>query len=69
MPNMRERIADLEARRAKVREMGGADRVAKQHGRGKKTARERLAAFFDDSVFVEVGMQALGGAAFSQVHK
>ena len=56
MPNMRELVADLEARRAKVREMGGADKIAKQHARGKMTARERLAAFFDDGVFFEIGM-------------
>jgi methylmalonyl-CoA decarboxylase subunit alpha len=56
MPNMRELVADLEARRAKVREMGGADRVEKQHARGKMTARERVAAFFDDGVFFEIGM-------------
>ena len=35
--------------------MGGADRIAKQHARGKMTARERLAAFFDDGVFFEIG--------------
>jgi acetyl-CoA carboxylase carboxyltransferase component len=56
MPNMRERVAELEARRAKVREMGGPDKVARQHQRGKMTARERLAAFFDDGVFFEIGM-------------
>src|SRR6516225_1227965 len=56
MPNMRELVAELEARRAKVRELGGADKVAKQHQRGKMTARERLAAFFDDGVFFEIGM-------------
>ncbi|HTQ41451.1 MAG TPA: acyl-CoA carboxylase subunit beta [Polyangiaceae bacterium] len=56
MPNMRELVADLEARRAKVREMGGAEKIEKQHARGKMTARERLAAFFDDGVFFEIGM-------------
>ena len=30
MPTMRERVAELEARRAQVREMGGPDKVAKQ---------------------------------------
>jgi acetyl-CoA carboxylase carboxyltransferase component len=56
MPTMREMVADLEARRGKVREMGGAERVARQRSRGKMTARERLAVLFDDSVFFEVGM-------------
>jgi acetyl-CoA carboxylase carboxyltransferase component len=56
MPTMREMVAELEARRAAVREMGGADKIAKQHARGKMTARERLTSFFDDGVFFEIGM-------------
>ncbi len=55
MPTMRERVAALEARRAKVEEMGGADKVARQHERGKLTARERFALFFDGGTFFEVG--------------
>lgn len=55
MPTMREMVAELEARRARVREMGGPERVAKQHERGKMTARERLALLFDDGVFFEIG--------------
>jgi acetyl-CoA carboxylase carboxyltransferase component len=55
MPNMRELVAELEARRAKIQEMGGADKVARQHARGKMTARERLAALFDGGAFVEIG--------------
>src|ERR1700737_2980048 len=58
MGTMREMVAELEARRAKVREMGGADKIAKQHSRGKMSARERLAAFFDDGVFFEIGTHA-----------
>ena len=62
---MRELVKDLEARRAEVRKMGGEERVAKQHARGKLTARERIAAFFDDGVFFEVGMHGtqMGSAA------
>jgi acetyl-CoA carboxylase carboxyltransferase component len=56
MPTMREMVAELEARRAKVREMGGPDKVARQHARGKMTARERLASLFDDGVYFELGM-------------
>jgi acetyl-CoA carboxylase carboxyltransferase component len=52
---MRELIKDLEARRELVRKMGGEDKVAKQHARGKMSARERLHAFFDDGVWFEVG--------------
>src|ERR1035438_842122 len=58
MSNMRELVAELEARRAKVREMGGPDKIARQHARGKMTARERLAALFDDGAVVEGGMHA-----------
>ena len=54
--NMRELVKDLEARRAEVRKMGGDDRVAKQHARGKMSARERMTALFDDGVYFEVGM-------------
>lgn len=52
---MRELVADLEARRAKIREMGGAERIKRQHDRGKLTARERLTQLFDDGVYFEVG--------------
>ncbi|HEX9294469.1 MAG TPA: acyl-CoA carboxylase subunit beta [Polyangiaceae bacterium] len=54
--NMRELIRDLEARREAIRQMGGAERVERQHARGKLTARERLAMFFDDALYFEVGM-------------
>src|ERR1035438_4661462 len=55
MSNMRELVAELEARRAKVREGGEPDKTARQHARGKMTARERLAVFFDEGAFVEIG--------------
>ena len=54
--NMRERIVELEKRRAAIREMGGPEKVDKQHARGKLTCRERLARFFDGGAFFEVGM-------------
>src|SRR5450631_3236576 len=47
MPTMRDLVADLEARRAKALELGGLERIEKQHSRGKMTARERVAAFFE----------------------
>ncbi|HNN95304.1 MAG TPA: acyl-CoA carboxylase subunit beta [Pseudomonadota bacterium] len=53
---MRERVAALAAERARIAEMGGPDKVAKQHERGKLTARERLAQFFDGGEFFEVGI-------------
>src|SRR5688572_12478419 len=55
MPTMRELVADLEARQQKVRQMGGPERIQKQHERGKLTARERVALLFDDGVHFEVG--------------
>ena len=55
MATMRELIADLEAKRAAIKELGGTDKVKKQHARGKLTARERFAKFFDDGLFFEVG--------------
>jgi methylmalonyl-CoA decarboxylase subunit alpha len=54
--NMRELVAALEEKRTKIREQGGEERVAKQHERGKMTARERLDTFFDDAAYFEVGM-------------
>lgn len=56
MPTMRERVAELEAQRERVRAMGGPDKIRKQHERGKLTARERLARFFDNGEFFEIGM-------------
>jgi len=53
MPSMRERVAELERRRAQIREMGGPDKIAKQHGRGKLTCRERLGRLFDDGVIYD----------------
>src|SRR5262245_5615266 len=54
--SMRDMIAELERRRAKALAMGGPDKIAKQHARGKLTCRERLAKFFDDGAFVEIGL-------------
>jgi len=56
MTTMRERLAELEKRRAKAKEMGGPARIDKQHARGKLTARERFALFFDGGAFFEVGL-------------
>src|SRR5215468_4933602 len=54
--DMRQLVKDLEAERTRIRGMGGEERIAKQHARGKLTARERISAFFDDGVFFEVGL-------------
>ncbi len=65
MTTMRERVATLEEQRANVLKMGGEDKIRRQHERGKLTARERLALFFDDGKFFEVGMLGtqMGAAA------
>ncbi len=55
MTTMREMVADLEKRLVEIRKMGGEEKIAKQHSRGKLTARERLTQFFDGGVFFEVG--------------
>ncbi|MEM6908597.1 MAG: carboxyl transferase domain-containing protein [Pseudomonadota bacterium] len=48
-------LEELRAREALAEEMGGADKVARQHGRGKMDARARLAALVDDGSFREIG--------------
>ena len=46
----------LEQRRTEALLGGGASRIAKQHAKGKHTARERIEALLDDGTFVEIGM-------------
>jgi 3-methylcrotonyl-CoA carboxylase beta subunit len=47
-------VRDLEAR---LREGGGADKIARQHSQGKLTARERIAGICDlDTRFLEIGL-------------
>ena len=48
-------IADLEARKDRARAMGGSEKIAKQHGRGQMTARERIDALVDPGSFQELG--------------
>lgn len=49
-----EKLALLKAKRAQVLEMGGKDRVEKQHEKGKLTARERIDLLFDEGTFREL---------------
>ncbi|MEN6363828.1 MAG: carboxyl transferase domain-containing protein, partial [Rectinema sp.] len=51
---MQEKLKKLEARRAVVLSGGGPKRVAAQHEKGKKTARERIDALLDPGSFVEL---------------
>lgn len=48
------RILELRAIREQARQGGGEDRVAKQHARGKLTARERLDLLLDPGTFNEL---------------
>jgi len=51
---MDEKLSKLEERRAKVLAGGGSKRIAAQHSKGKKTARERIEALLDAGSFVEL---------------
>jgi acetyl-CoA carboxylase carboxyltransferase component len=53
-----DRVSELKARRSKNLAMGGKERIAKQHERGKLTVRERLDVLFDKDTFVEFGLLA-----------
>ena len=55
---MRELVEDLAKRREEVLLMGGEERIARQHGRNKMTARERIDYLFDDDSFMEFGAHA-----------
>ncbi|MEQ9460940.1 MAG: acyl-CoA carboxylase subunit beta [Phycisphaeraceae bacterium] len=48
-----ERIEELRSRKKKLLEMGGADRIAKQHKAGKLSARERVDLLLDEGSFQE----------------
>ena len=56
MSIQQERISSLVERREKVRLGGGEKAIAKQHERGKYTARERLAMLLDEGSFEEMDM-------------
>ena len=54
---LRTLAAECRALEAKLREAGGAKRIAKQHAQGKLTARERVAGLQDKgSAFLEFGL-------------
>ena len=53
---MQDVIEALEARREKARLGGGEQRIARQHEKGKLTARERIALLLDDGSFEETDM-------------
>jgi acetyl-CoA carboxylase carboxyltransferase component len=53
---VQDKIQDLAQRAANIRRMGGDAAVAKHKGKGRLTARERLAALFDPDTFREIDM-------------
>src|SRR4030042_1471830 len=55
---MEDSIKDLNARRETAKLMGGAERIAKQHARGRLTARERVEKLLDPGSFLEFGLLA-----------
>src|SRR5918997_989388 len=63
-PSLRSLVDDLHERRARARLGGGEDKIARQHGQDKLTARERLALLIDEGTFVELGIH--GRPPFSQ---
>ena len=54
MSNQLEKIKELIDRRAAARLGGGEKAIAKQHEKGKYTARERIAMLLDEGSFEDV---------------
>src|SRR5436189_2489427 len=61
---LRPLVEELRERRERIRLGGGEEKIAKQHGAGKLTARERIDLLIDEGTFVELGMH--GRPHFSQ---
>ncbi len=59
MPEEDPRILELRAMRQKAQAGGGADRIERQHAKGKLTARERLDLLLDPGSFNELEMYAM----------
>ncbi len=53
-PTVDPRIIELRERKSAARQGGGADKIAKQHSRGRMTARERLELLLDKGSFREM---------------
>ena len=51
-----EELEKLAKKRARALEMGGKEKIARQHARGRLTARERIQQLIDPGSFLEVGM-------------
>ncbi|MCU1503262.1 MAG: propionyl-CoA carboxylase [Ilumatobacteraceae bacterium] len=55
-----EEVEEINRRRERANEMGGEERVARQHAAGRMTVRERIALLSDEGSFAEIGQ--LGGS-------
>ena len=53
-------LSQLQQRNAAAQAMGGEEKIARQHSRGRLTARERVAQFCDPGSFNEIGALAGG---------
>jgi len=58
-------LEELRKREQLAEQMGGPEKVARQHGRGKMDARARLAALVDEGSFREIGKIA-GNATYDE---
>jgi acetyl-CoA carboxylase carboxyltransferase component len=56
--SMRDKLEELQRRRAEALRMGGEERLRKQRERGKLDARARLDLLLDPGTFVEIGLLA-----------
>ncbi len=54
-----EKVEELRNRRNTALEMGGIDKIKRQHAQEKLTARERIALLFDKGTFTEYGALAM----------
>src|SRR5438105_7417855 len=57
-PSMEQRIEELRRKRQQLQQGGGPERLARQKGQGKLTARERIDALVDPGSFEEIGLFA-----------
>lgn len=57
-PSMREAVDALNTKKNQYRQMGGEERIKRQHDQGKLTVRERLDLLYDTGTFTEFGLLA-----------
>jgi acetyl-CoA carboxylase carboxyltransferase component len=57
-PDLRGHAEDLQAKKAEYGQMGGPERVERQHSQNKLTVRERIDVLFDEGTFEERGLLA-----------